>query len=98
MYSAIPEPVSSDTNHQNKKRKVLLLGATGSIGSQTLDILREYPDHFELVGVSAGFSLKKLEEIMKEFPAVQAGGIALNDAPEMLASKNFIEGTIRCVI
>lgn len=92
MYSAIPEPVSSDTNHQNKKRKVLLLGATGSIGSQTLDILREYPDHFELVGVSAGFSLKKLEEIMKEFPAVQAGGIALNDAPEMLASKKLYRG------
>ncbi len=49
------------------KKRILLLGATGSIGASTLDVIRNYPDCFELVGVSCHKNLKKLEEIIEEF-------------------------------
>ena len=35
-------------------RAVVLLGSTGSIGTQALDILRAHPDRFRLVGIAAG--------------------------------------------
>lgn len=52
-------------------KKVLLLGASGSIGSQTLDIIRQYPDEFELVGFSVGKNLAKAKEILNEFKSVK---------------------------
>ena len=52
-------------------KKVLLLGASGSIGSQTLDIIRQYPNEFELVGFSVGKNLAKAKEILNEFKTVK---------------------------
>ena len=52
-------------------KKVLLLGASGSIGTQTLDIIRDYPNEFELVGFSVGKNLEKAKEILKEFKTVK---------------------------
>ncbi|MDR1448286.1 MAG: 1-deoxy-D-xylulose-5-phosphate reductoisomerase [Candidatus Ancillula sp.] len=34
-------------------QKVVVLGSTGSIGQQALDVIRRYPDQFEVVGLSA---------------------------------------------
>lgn len=36
------------------RRKVLVLGSTGSIGTQALEVIAENPDRFELVGLAAG--------------------------------------------
>ena len=52
-------------------KKVLLLGASGSIGSQTLDIIRQYPNDFELVGFSVGKNYEKAKEILLEFKNVK---------------------------
>ena len=52
-------------------KKVLLLGASGSIGSQTLDIIRQYPNEFELVGFSVGNNLAKAKDILNEFKTVK---------------------------
>jgi 1-deoxy-D-xylulose-5-phosphate reductoisomerase len=38
------------------KRRVVVLGSTGSIGTQALDIVRANPDRFTIVGLSAGGS------------------------------------------
>jgi 1-deoxy-D-xylulose-5-phosphate reductoisomerase len=35
-------------------RRVLILGSTGSIGTQALDVIRERRDQFEVVGLAAG--------------------------------------------
>ena len=35
-------------------REVVLLGSTGSIGTQAVDIVRRYPDRFRVVGLGAG--------------------------------------------
>ncbi|HSI68285.1 MAG TPA: 1-deoxy-D-xylulose-5-phosphate reductoisomerase, partial [Planococcus sp. (in: firmicutes)] len=49
------------------KKRIILLGATGSIGVQTLDIIREHAEQFELVGFSAGKNVGLTKEIIKEF-------------------------------
>ena len=43
-------------------RRVILLGSTGSIGTQALDLVRRNPDRFEVVGLSAGGNLDLLAE------------------------------------
>lgn len=48
-------------------KHISLLGATGSIGIQTLDILRDHPQEFELVAFSAGRNIEKTSEIIREF-------------------------------
>ena len=44
------------------RRRVLVLGATGSIGVQTLEVLEAHPDRFEVVGLAAGGDGEKLAE------------------------------------
>ena len=53
-------------------RKVLLLGASGSIGTQTLDILKQYPDRFLLTGFCLGNRDYVIPEILSDFPSVKA--------------------------
>ncbi|WP_053362154.1 1-deoxy-D-xylulose-5-phosphate reductoisomerase [Bacillus sp. FJAT-27251] len=59
-------------------KKISLLGATGSIGVQTLDIIREHPAEFKLVSLSAGRNLdlvrKAVTEFQPEFVSVQEKG------------------------
>jgi 1-deoxy-D-xylulose-5-phosphate reductoisomerase len=50
-----------------KRKRVVLLGATGSIGENTLRVLRAHPDALELVGVAAHSSADKLAAIAREF-------------------------------
>lgn len=49
------------------KKRILVLGCTGSIGSQTLDIARKMSGRFEVCGISAGSNEKKVEELCREF-------------------------------
>jgi 1-deoxy-D-xylulose-5-phosphate reductoisomerase len=46
-------------------KKISLLGATGSIGWQTCDILKNHPEEFQLVAFSAGKNIEKTREIIK---------------------------------
>lgn len=46
-------------------KKISLLGATGSIGWQTCDILKNHPTEFKLVAFSAGRNIEKTREIIK---------------------------------
>ena len=47
--------------------RLVILGSTGSIGCQTLDVVRSFPDEFELVGLCAGSNLKLLQDQIEEF-------------------------------
>lgn len=48
-------------------KKIGILGSTGSIGTQTLDIVRKYPDRLRVEALAAGSSVKLLEEQVREF-------------------------------
>ena len=49
------------------QQKLAVLGSTGSIGRQTLDIARAHPDKLSVVGLGAGHNLKLLSEQINEF-------------------------------
>ncbi len=48
-------------------RSVIVLGSTGSVGSQALDLIRQFPDRFKVVGLSANTSTELLEQQRIEF-------------------------------
>lgn len=48
-------------------KELVILGATGSIGTQTLDIVRLYPDKFKVCAISVGENIQKTKEIIEEF-------------------------------
>ena len=45
-------------------KKICVLGVTGSIGQQTVDVVRHHRDEFEIVAMSAGKNIDLLEKIM----------------------------------
>ena len=48
-------------------KAISILGSTGSIGTQTLDIVRSHPDKFRVVGLAAGRNIDLLVEQVTEF-------------------------------
>ncbi len=48
-------------------KAITLLGSTGSIGTQTLDIAAQYPDQFRIVGLAAGRNVKMLAQQIRQF-------------------------------
>lgn len=50
------------------KKKVVILGATGSIGESARKVARDIPDRMEIVGMSAHSNAAVLAEAAKEFP------------------------------
>lgn len=54
-------------------KAITLLGSTGSIGTQTLDIVAEHPDKFRLVGLAAGRNVEMLAAQIRQFrPSIAA--------------------------
>ena len=49
------------------KKRVLILGSTGSIGTSALIVARQIPDRMEIVGLAAGTRVDDLEDQAKEF-------------------------------
>ena len=48
-------------------RRLVLLGSTGSIGTQALEVVRAHPDRFEVVGLACGSSAEELVAQAREF-------------------------------
>ena len=48
-------------------KNINLLGATGSIGMQTIDIVRNHPEEFKLTAVSGGRNIDQIRSILLEF-------------------------------
>jgi len=66
---------------QKSSKKVLLLGASGSIGGQAIDIIKEAKDKFLLTSFSVGKNLEKAKEILDEFKTIEFAYITdKNDA------------------
>lgn len=48
-------------------KRVTILGATGSIGTQTLDVISQNSDDFEVVALTASESVEKMAELIQRF-------------------------------
>ena len=56
-------------------KRISILGSTGSIGTQTLDIVAQYPDQFQVVGLAAGSNVSLLARQIRQFrPEIVALG------------------------
>jgi 1-deoxy-D-xylulose-5-phosphate reductoisomerase len=52
-------------------KRIAILGSTGSIGTQTLDVVSRFPERFQVVGLAAGRNVELLAQQAKQFrPAV----------------------------
>lgn len=54
------------------RKKIVILGATGSIGDNTLNVVRQHRDKIQIVGVACDRSHKKLAAICDEFEVPNA--------------------------
>ena len=59
------------------RRRIALLGSTGSIGRQTLDVVERFPDRFEVESLAAGSNAVLLAEQARRF---RPDRVVLNDA------------------
>ena len=51
----------------NKKKKISILGSTGSIGTQALEVIDKLRDKFEIIALSGGHNIKLLKEQVEKF-------------------------------
>ena len=49
------------------KKKIVIIGATGSVGCQCLEIIRRFPDHFSVLALSGGNNFNLLKDQIQEF-------------------------------
>jgi 1-deoxy-D-xylulose-5-phosphate reductoisomerase len=81
-------------------KAITLVGSTGSIGTQTLDIVAQYPNQFRIVGLAAGSNVELLAAQIRQFrpsiaaiwseeklPALQAAIKDLDLQPILLAGE-----------
>lgn len=73
-------------------KRVAILGSTGSIGTQTLDVIRHHPDRLEVVGLVASTNGEALRTQANEFPQAKA---ILTD--EIAASRHGFTGGMNAV-
>ena len=75
-------------------RTVVILGSTGSVGTQALDVVRRNPDRFKVVGLSAGTNQEllvgQIREFLPPFVAI-ADEEAAADVKEKLAGIRGVE-------
>jgi 1-deoxy-D-xylulose-5-phosphate reductoisomerase len=50
-----------------KKQRICILGSTGSIGTQALDVIRQHPDLYEVYALTANTNYEKLAEQARQF-------------------------------
>lgn len=77
------------------RTRVALMGATGSIGSQTVDVLRREPDGFELVALSAGRRVEELAALVHEFAVRRVG---VSDESERGRLATMVDGDVDIVV
>ena len=64
------------------KKRVAILGSTGSIGTQALDVIAQHRDRFEVVALAAGKQVEKLREQAADFNVPLA--VTAHDGPQGL--------------
>ncbi len=76
-------------------KKIAILGSTGSIGTQALDLCRRHPDRYKVTALTARGSKEKLFEQVREFRPETAGlteGFDPAEIPEDLKFCRFLSG------
>jgi 1-deoxy-D-xylulose-5-phosphate reductoisomerase len=78
------EAVTDTSRAAAPRRRVVLLGATGSIGRQCCDVIERFPQRFELVGAAVGSDARGLADVVGRF-GVGRAAVASPRPGELLA-------------
>ena len=81
--------VSPTTSNPIAPRQVTILGSTGSVGCQTIDIIRRNKAHYEVIALTARRNVEELTAQAKEF---NPSFVALADPDGYKALKNALSG------
>lgn len=74
-------------------KRIALLGASGSIGTQTVDVILQHPDLFELVSFGVGSRVETARTLLKQFPGISLCSV-MNEADALELSKEYPDKTI----
>lgn len=77
-------------------KKIAILGSTGSIGTQTLEIVRAYKEDLKVVALAAGSSVARMEEQIREFHPKLAVMWSEEAAKELKAKTADLDVGIAC--
>jgi 1-deoxy-D-xylulose-5-phosphate reductoisomerase len=77
----------------SSRKRVVILGSTGSIGESALKVARDLPDRMEVVGLAAGRSAKSLLAQAQEF---KPRAVALSDASGIDALRGQLPSGTAC--
>ena len=77
-------------------KNISILGATGSIGTQTLDVVRKSKEEIKIIGVTANSSVEKMKEIIKEFKPKYVG--MMDEESAMKIKKYCINNNLDIVV
>lgn len=77
-------------------KRIAVLGSTGSIGTQTLEIVRAYKEELEVTALAAGSNVEKLEEQIREFHPSLAVLWSEEAAKELKERTSDLEIEIAC--
>jgi len=69
-------------------KKIVILGSTGSIGRQALEIVREFPEKFQVVGLAAGDNIQLLASQIAEF---RPASVSIKDKTKVAALASLLE-------
>ena len=74
------------------KKNILIYGATGSIGSSALNLIRNNREQFNVVGITCNSNIDKLLDIADEFECNNLGINNENIISNYSKLKNYIDG------
>src|SRR5919109_4738146 len=93
-----------DSRSHAMRKRLAILGSTGSVGVNTLDIVQQHPDRFAIVGLAAGSNIELLEQQMRRFHPLYVSVFDLQRAKELrertsdLSTEVFEGSTGACTI
>jgi 1-deoxy-D-xylulose-5-phosphate reductoisomerase len=73
-------------------KRIALVGASGSIGKQTLDVILQHPDQFELVAAAANTSEDFLASLKEKHPSLKAVSLSTFQKPDRFEGLALYEG------
>lgn len=92
LMSAVP--LRNNKAAASSVRRVTVLGATGSIGDSTMDLIRATPERYQVEALTANTNVEGLVKLAKEF---RARFVAVADASKLAELRSALAGTgIQC--
>ncbi len=95
MTTRVRSPAMGENGPVSERRRVVILGSTGSIGTQALDVIERNPDRFEVVALAAGgadLALLAKQAVAMRVPVIGAASPSTADLRAAVAAAAAASG------